>query len=75
MGYTKERILSLFYEFNVYDVSDEILFKISKKLDIVDSYEIVKQKESDISMIDVVFLTCIIDAIEDSTEEKDDNKN
>ena len=75
LGYTKERILSLFYEFNVYDVSDEILFKISKKLDIVDSYEIVKQKESDISMIDVVFLTCIIDAIEDSTEEKDDNKN
>ena len=67
--------LSLFYEFNVYDVSDEILFKISKKLDIVDSYEIVKQKESDISMKDVVFLTCIIDAIEDSAEEKDDNKN
>ena len=75
MGYKKERILSLFYEFNVYDVSDEILFKISKKLDIVDSYEIVKQKESDISMKDVVFLTCIIDAIEDSAEEKDDNKN
>ena len=41
----------------------------------MDSYEIVKQKKSDISMIDVVFLTCIIDAIEDSTEEKDDNKN
>ena len=28
-----------------------------------------------ISMKDVVFLTCIIDAIEDSAEEKDDNKN
>lgn len=76
LGYTKERILSLFYEFNIYNsISDEILFKISKKLDIVDSYEIVKQKESDISMKDVVFLTCIVDAIEDSVEEKDDNKN
>ena len=76
LGYTKEKILSLFYEFNVYNsISDEILFKISKKLDIVDSYEIVKQKESDISMKDVVFLTCIVDAIEDSAEEnKDDQK-
>ena len=76
LGYTKEKILSLFYEFNIYNsISDEILFKISKKLDIVDSYEIVKQKESDISMKDVVFLTCIVDAIEDSAEEKEDKDN
>ena len=70
LGYTKEKLLSWFYEFNVYSTSDdEVLFSISEQVDIVDSYKIVKQKDSDISMIDVIFLTCIIDAIEDASEE------
>jgi len=69
LGYTKEKLISLFYEFNVYNTSDEILFSINKQIDIVDSYKIVKQKDSDISMRDVIFLTCIIDAIEDASEE------
>ena len=73
LGYTKERILSLFYEFNVYDVSDEILFKISKKLDIVDSYEIVKQKESDISMKDVAAAEHNRESYTDMTDEELEN--
>lgn len=68
LGYTKEKLISLLYEFNVYDTSgDEILFSISKHFDMVDYYKIVKQKDSEISMRDIIFLTCIIDAIEEAS--------
>lgn len=70
LGYTKEKLISLFYEFNVYNNSGDVtLFNISKQLDVVDSYKIVKKEDSDISMRDIIFLTCIIDAIEDASEE------
>ena len=65
LGYTQEEIMSLYYEFNVYNaLTGEILFNISKQPDMVDSYKIVKKQDSDISMKDIIFLTCIIDAIE-----------
>lgn len=71
-GYTQEEIMSLYYEFNVYNASTgEILFNISKQLDMVDSYKIVKKQDSDISMKDIIFLTCIIDAIEDSIDDEE----
>ena len=72
LGYTQEEIMSLYYEFNVYNASTgEILFNISKQLDMVDSYKIVKKQDSDISMKDIIFLTCIIDAIEDSIDDEE----
>ena len=72
LGYTKEEIMSLYYEFNVYNaLTGEILFNISKQPDMVDSYKIVKKQDSDISMKDIIFLTCIIDAIEDSIDDEE----
>ena len=72
LGYTQEEIMSLYYEFNVYnDLTGEILFNISKQPDMVDSYKIVKKQDSDISMKDIIFLTCIIDAIEDSIDDEE----
>ena len=60
------------YEFNVYNaLTGEILFNISKQPDMVDSYKIVKKQDSDISMKDIIFLTCIIDAIEDSIDDEE----
>ena len=52
-------------------LTGEILFNISKQLDMVDSYKIVKKQDSDISMKDIIFLTCIIDAIEDSIDDEE----
>ena len=64
--------MSLYYEFNVYNaLTGEILFNISKQPDMVDSYKIVKKQDSDISMKDIIFLTCIIDAIEDSIDDEE----
>ena len=47
------------------------MFNISKQPDMVDSYKIVKKQDSDISMKDIIFLTCIIDAIEDSIDDEE----
>lgn len=56
----------------IYNASTgEILFNISEQPDMVDSYKIVKKQDSDISMKDIIFLTCIIDAIEDSIDDEE----
>ncbi len=68
-AYTKEKILSLLYEFEVYNNEDEEIYNVSKNFDLIsDSYTITKVKDSDVNMEDVIFLTCIVDAIRDSEE-------
>ena len=76
LGYTKEQLISLLDKFNVYDTDDEVLFTIEKQIDIVDAYTIVKQNpDAEISMKDVIFLTCIVDAIEDASEEESEKSS
>ncbi len=68
-AYTKEKILSLLYEFQVYNNEDEEIYNVSKNFDLIsDSYTITKIKDSNVNMEDVIFLTCIVDAIRDSEE-------
>ncbi len=68
-AYTKEKVLSLLYEFEVYNNEDEEIYNVSKNFDLIsDSYTITKVKDSDVNMEDVIFLTCIVDAIRDSEE-------
>lgn len=57
---------------DVFALTDgNVLFIIEKQIDIVDAYTIVKQNpDAEISMKDVIFLTCIVDAIEDASEEE-----
>ncbi len=68
-AFTREQVLSLLYEFEVYNTKNEQIYNISKGLDLIsDSYTITKVKDSDVNMEDVIFLTCIVDAIRDSEE-------
>lgn len=67
---TKEQILSLFYKFKIYNDNDEEVYTVEKDFSIWgDEYTITKVKDSDVSEKDVIFLTCIIDAIRDANEE------
>lgn len=69
-GYTREQVLSLFYKFNVFNNSGDAVYNIEKGFSLfVDEYSITKVKDSDIQMKDVVFLTCIVDAIRDAEED------
>lgn len=65
-AYTKENVLSLLYEFEVYNMQDVQIYKVEQDFDITDSYTITKERESDVAMYEVIFLTCIIDAIKDA---------
>ena len=66
-AYTKEKVLSLLYEFEVYNMEHTQIYKVEKNFDILtDSYVITKKKESDVAMYEVIFLTCIVDAIMDA---------
>lgn len=69
-AYTKEKILSLLYEFEVYNTDDTKIYKVEKDFNIItDSYNITKMEDSELSMDKVIFLTCIVDSIMDSQEE------
>ncbi|MBO5477981.1 MAG: hypothetical protein J6A15_09575 [Clostridia bacterium] len=66
-AYTKEKVLSLLYEFEVYNIKDIQIYKVEKNFNILtDSYVITKKEDSDVAMYEVVFLTCIVDAIMDA---------
>lgn len=69
-AYTKEKILSLLYEFEIYNMNDSQTYKIEKDFNLItDSYNITKMEDSELSMDKVIFLTCIVDSIMDSQEE------
>lgn len=69
-AHTKEKIITLLYEFNVYNNSNEKIYNVEKNFNLVtDSYDITKVKDSDVKMEKVVFLTCIVDAIIDANDE------
>lgn len=69
-AYTKEKILSLLYEFEIYNMNNNQTYKIEKDFNLItDSYNITKMEDSELSMDKVIFLTCIVDSIMDSQEE------
>lgn len=68
-AYTKEELLSLLYDFQVYNMKNEEIYTIKEDLNILyDSYTITKIKNSDLDMEKVIYLTCIVDAIRDAND-------
>lgn len=68
-AYTKEKILSLLYEFEIYDMNGNEAYKVEKDFDLLtDTYTITKVSDNDVTMDNVIFLTCIVDAIRDANE-------
>ena len=79
LAYTKEILWSTYNDFEIYD-SNTSIYSIREQWSWVDTYLITKNEESNIKMTDVIFLTCIIDAIRDAEEkekekEKDKDKD
>lgn len=71
-AHTKEQIISLFYTYHLYDNSEDKIFSIEKDFSFIrDKYTITRVKDSDVKMQDVVFLTCIVDAIKDAAESEE----
>lgn len=69
IGHTREQVLSLLYQFNVFNNANEKVYDVDKNFTLfVDEYTIEKVKDSDVQMKDVVFLTCITDAIMDAAK-------
>lgn len=67
---TKEQVLSLFYKFKIYNNNDEEVYEVEKEFSMWgDEYTITKIKDSDVSVENAIFLTCIIDAIRDANDE------
>ncbi len=67
---TKEQVLSLFYEFKIYDNNDDEVYLVEEEFSMFgDVYNITKIKDSDVSAENAIFLTCIVDAIRDKNDE------
>lgn len=68
-AYTKEKVLSLLYDFQIYNMKDEEIYTIEEDLNLlVGSYTITKTKDSNLDMEKVVYLTCIVDAIRNANK-------
>lgn len=77
IGYTNKQFISLMDTYNIYNMSNELCYKVKENFNLIqDSYDIEVINSNDIPAEQAVFFTSIVNAIRNAdTNNKNNNKN
>lgn len=76
IGYTNKQFISLMDTYNIYNMSDELCYKVKENFNLIqDSYDIEVINSNDIPAEQAVFFTAIVNAIRNADTNKKNNKN
>lgn len=71
IAYTKEIFFSLLPKYEIYNLDDELVCTINAQFSINNKYEITIEENNHLPKDQIIFFTCIIDAIKTSDDNKD----
>lgn len=70
LAHSDEKLLKFLYEYCIYGNDDIPYYRIQENWSLVDEYTITKLNENSLPMDQVIFQTCIVDAIRDAEKEE-----